>query len=385
MSDSNDFRPLWRGSAAVSDITPKDDHGLYIVSFKGIPASRRTFEREALSLYALQANDDQLTFPIAWLDEQRPHPDWNTFVYILSNPIFVARDVRRVISSEGFRIYPPFLLTRKSASSCDLRGEKLPFGLNWIEGHHPLPMRGIGSVQLDIKLEGYEPLLGLRLDVRRGAIEKNKLVVDFLRVCRLHSSQWWLTSRVNPFDLGARRAAEVQDNFNPVDCTALEYSAGSWMALHTYNQLFGIERAITTQDWESIGVLCRDGFLSDPGVDLFFDALVEHAEAREDRAILHLFTSLEIIASRDLLMKGAKDISSYGLKLLRKSSLFKNTDHALLRYIFEDRNQVAHGRRPKNIGSKYSLAHAIDCCHVLLVRYMEICSSYGWDKALKLS
>jgi hypothetical protein len=318
-------------------------------------------------------------------------PEWSGYLLELPTPIFAIKDIKPIIALPTARIYPPFWLNKKEAFAHAFDEVTFPVGAGNVTTVIPIPshaVRGLAS-ETNVHTEGRPdagPVSGLRIDCKSGE-NLDELLARFLAAVRLYTSQWWVSSQKNPFDAGVRMSFRLTENFTPGDVPPdrTENIESPWFGHNASQRLIGFEKPMDGEIWQSVSRHLRDDLPVENCIAFYFDAVDDYMGFLDHDCILHLALSYEICENKSRIMDGRR-IKSKNKQLLNDPTLATGDLGQVFRKIITDRDNIAHGRKPRHLSANPGIiTDYLEAGRELMNRYLKKCSSYGWTEALRIS
>ncbi|WP_155767182.1 hypothetical protein [Mycobacterium colombiense] len=316
---------------------------------------------------------------------------WWGYLLELPSPIFSVKDIKQIITLPKARIYPPFWLNKKEAFAHAFDEVLFPVGLGDVTSIIPIPghaVKGVAS-ETNVHTKGSPdagPVSGLRIDCKSDE-NIDEIVARFLAVVRLYTSQWWVSSQRNPFDAGIRMSFHLADNFVPGDVPAVRTRSieSPWFGHNSTQRLIGFEKPMNAEIWKTISQHLQSDLPLENGIAFYFDAVDDYMGFLDHDCVLHLALSFEVCENKSRLMDGRR-IESKNKNLLSDPTLAKGELGRIFRKIVTDRDNIAHGRRPRHLSANSGIIKEYLSAGLELINlYLNKCTSYGWPEALRLS
>jgi hypothetical protein len=245
-------------------------------------------------------------------------------------------------------------LNERGQVSGELKDVHIPAGTTQVDHEIAIPNSAVTGVTAAPKLhEGFHLCQGLRFDFQSGfpVVETLRELVDHITI---HTHQWWLRLGYDPFSGPFRLAVDLEKSFEPR--TELRYHGarnvqGSWRGMNSTQSLIGFEQAVDGRIWINCGTLMRDETKPESGLLAFFDAVAFYMAGEDDRCILNLALSFEILGNKREFADNGKFISKKD-HLHKVSKLINSENRHIIHDLLIDRDHVAHGRPPYILGHK---------------------------------
>lgn len=353
----------------------------------------RTWQTYFVKPVFAEKPDDGVLWPELPPEEIQAHQEatltgWEMQLYQLPNPILVQRDVVdiMVVSSEGTRcrVYPPFPLNEVQDVAGAFTDVAVPQGERQVMTSTPIPDSAVKGLSTETKeSNSFAYCRGIRLDIQAGHNTSATLKALIDQVTQF-THQWWLRSPQTPFRGPLRLGASINRSHQIM--TELKYHGvgqveSAWYAARQMQQPLGFERPLTKGLW----LLCihnvQNGFPAETGLLAFSDALAHFMAGEDERCILDLAITFEILASKRLLADTGKT-ESKNEKLLEKSRLAQGKAVDTIKKLLIDRDHVAHGRPPYIVGHKLeiTLETYLDAVRELVNRYLQFLQPGEWPQ-----
>jgi hypothetical protein len=159
--------------------------------------------------------------------------------------------------------------------------------------------------------------------------------------------QWWLRSPQSPFQGPLRYSFEIDDEFVP--CGYGE-PVSSWAVGLQTQTLIGFERPLSPKLWRSIGTHIGNELPAETGSLRFADAIVNYKAGDIQRCILDLAICYSILENKMRRARGLP-LKDNVDRLLEHTTIVGDKNRSVIKRLFEDRGQVAHGMEPRVIGA----------------------------------
>lgn len=327
-------------------------------------------------------------WPVVSEDERKLYennvmPGWSGYILQLNNPILCHTKLCPVISGRNFRIYPPFLLNKKSGITHTFDDVAVPCSSTSVE----IPRFAVKGVLAEQRPFGASPAYGLRVDCEND-IALGTLVQNFLLIVRQYTKQWWISSARDPFDLGLRMSFELQKGFIPRDillAKALGEAKATWFGTVSTQGLTGLELPLNQNLWIEISRAMNHGQAIEQGIQLFLDAVEEYMNFRDQKCILDLALLFEICENKVLIMNSHKT-KSKNKDILNQPNIADREMIATFKKIIVDRDNIAHGRKPVHYSRDSKIITIyLSIAANFLNKYLDKCRQFGWERVLQIS
>lgn len=336
---------------------------------------------------------DGVLWPHLSSEEIQAHLDatltgWECQLFQLPNPILVQRDVVDILAidrdGKSCRVYPPFSLNEVQDVAGAFTEVAVPQGEGEVIASTSISDSAVKGLSAESSAsEDYNYCRGVRLDVQAGHDTAKTLKALIDQIAQF-THQWWLRSPQAPFRGPLRLGASIDRNYQIM--TELKYhGAGqvesAWYAARQLQKPLGFERPLTRGIW----LLCihnvRKSIPAETGLLSFSDALAHYMAGEDERCILDLAITFEILASKRLLADTGRT-ESKNKNLLEKSQLATGRTSEVIKKLILDRDHVAHGRPPFILGhnSDITMETYLDAIRQVVNRYLELVQPGEWPQ-----
>lgn len=320
--------------------------------------------------------------------------NWEAHVHRLPNPIVVENSVKEILpvrrGDKTCRAYPPFPLSNPGEISGAFNGVSIPEGVDSIELHTELPKSAVKGLAIEpYTFEDATFCSGVRLDVETGFPEQEVLKSLLDHVVQ-YTHQWWLRAPEAPFRGSLRMGAAIDREYklvNELRYRGAENLESTWHGMGQTQRIFGFERPLTKGIW----LLCihniQNNIPAEVGFLAFADALSHYKAGDDERCILDLAITFEILATKRLMVDTGKAETSIK-KLLNKTVLATGQTALSIDRLIIDRNHVAHGRPPYILGNNpdVTLEIYLEAVRNVVSQYLSLVQPGEWPElaAIKL-
>jgi hypothetical protein len=314
-------------------------------------------------------------------------------LYALPTPILVnTREVVDVLKfkQDGklIRVYPPFPLDEKGETSGALSEILIPEGIDKIEARVPMPSSAAKGLRVALGMgDGLEWCRGLRADVESGA-NPYPIIDSLIKHITQATHQWWLRAIHNPM-LGMKRTgAQLTRSFKFASELRVEGAVqieSSWYGAGEYQPNLGFGAALTKGTWILSCAHVQDGRKVDQALLAFYDGMAAYMAEEDDKAILSLCISVEImLAKHSLIVLGRAPVKLE--KAVRTTRLIDENVRTILAQLVRDRNHVAHGRDidSTTASGRYSLEDCLQAVSALVGAYLRSLPKGSWTRVMSL-
>jgi hypothetical protein len=282
---------------------------------------------------------------------------WQASILHIGTPILTKTDEVMDVPTikEGTkraRVYPPFQLNRKQEASGSFENVWIPEGHNKIDHCSRIDDSAVKGVISDTNYpDGSIICQGIRIDAENG-FDTNKFTNRLLEHICQQTSQWWLRSNTNPLKGMHRLSCDLNVDFTLRH--VLRYSNGgkniasTWKGVEQRLLPLGVERPLTNAIWLRCCHDAAKGLRTDAGLIAFHDAVNNYMTNEDEICVLNLAISLEIMCNRRNQLRGRHPMKFD--TLLKTSDLIDSKDRPILRKLYTDRNQIAHGSKSIHFG-----------------------------------
>jgi len=154
-----------------------------------------------------------------------PETEWNMHLFRLRSPILTLKGLSRVIEHDEIRVYPPFEINRGLSATQSLAEATIPIVGGKVELRSPVTSHPTIGFE-----ENAAVCYGLRVDLKSGfGADWDGLELLLARL-RERSLQWWISSDVDPFDLGSKYVVRLNDDASFSDGPVKDDEISSWKA-----------------------------------------------------------------------------------------------------------------------------------------------------------
>ncbi len=191
---------------------------------------------------------------------------------------------------------------------------------------------------------------GLRINEDPGAFYDPKMNY-FLGLIREYTHQWWITTGQDIFDLGPRFGTRLDITGSITKCVpdiSNEHRL-PWFPTFSRQTTISIEAPLDQEIWSKIEMRAQSGLPLERATQFSHDAFGSYFGFRDEACILQICIALEIMEIKTRTLKG-RPTKDYGDQLLRGSHIWRAEDRYLIKSIFSDRRNIAHGKSPPNLG-----------------------------------
>lgn len=320
--------------------------------------------------------------------------DFETQFFVLPTPIVVetnqVMDILEIMTSDRMvRIYPPFALNEQNDRSAALKDIVFPEGVSKIERASQIPSHAVTGVRATHRTPpGTSWCRGLRIDVQLGA-DVGRVIGLLIDHLSQYTHQWWLRGSHNPF-FGIKQLGAAMDNdFKPLQL--FEYKGADkiespWYGAVEFQPALGIVAPISKEVWLHIGQHLNNGDAADIGILGMHDAFSDYMAGRDEKCILNLCISVEILLSKHRRIKLGKEDNEKLDKMIRTTKLVDDRTKQELKTLMIDRGHVAHGRAPYMMGRdpQYTIERYILAARKLLLAYLADIPADLWPKFMNM-
>lgn len=312
---------------------------------------------------------------------------WTGYVFEMKTPVAVMPDVKDVIDTGKIRIYPPFALNRKGSISHVFDEVELPVGEYEAESKIQIPSHATKGATSELQLNDAENCHGLRIDCAEDT-DLDEAIEFLLRVIRQYTKQWWVGTTHNPFDTGVRLQFHLGNDYSPREL--LRYKGANelkspWYGAGSTQGLIGFEEPLSVTSWRSVEGCIDAGYGVEDAMQYFFSAVVAFMSYDDRQAILNLALMFEVAENKARILKDMNAVSK-NKGLLKSPNIANKGDVEIFRMLITDRDNLAHGRKPYHFAKDPPLMiEYLEKSAEFITRYLNLCQTLGWDKALKTS
>jgi hypothetical protein len=324
---------------------------------------------------------------------QKLNRDYDCRLFALPVPIALLNDVRQVLTMDvggkTFRLYPPFPLNEERDASAAFAEIVIPEGTAEVDGTTPIPSDAVTGLRVEHNLlPNAIWARGLRVDVQFGG-NVQAVIGSFLdHVCQ-YTQQWWVRGGHSPFLDLQRFGAEVDLNFRTRRLFGYKGAGrieSPWYGTIRYQPALGAAALLDKRTWIQISKHIAQGESADIGVLGIHDAVADYMAGRDDKCILNLCISVEILLNKHwqgILKKPGNDKLD---KIIRKSPLLDGETRETLFKLMIDRGHVAHGRAPHIIATdpNYTIERYISAAKVVLQKYLSSIPHGAWPQLMTM-
>jgi len=306
---------------------------------------------------------------------------WKMHLIQLQTPIFVDPKLKTIIELDEMRIYPPFEIDQASNSATCFTGAKIPngkkpavkFGSPWTKS----PSFSFG--------EGSLVCYGMRVDLTRNHDPAWDGLSQILTLLRERSLQWWINSSQNPFDLGSRLVAILNEQGSFPSSTKIDDKEHSpWIAQIKSQMPFGWENVVDEGCWGGFGLALKEGKSPETATTAYLDGITAYMSKMDIDCVYRLCVALEIMEKKVRIAEG-RPTKHYALKLLRNAALWEQKDRGILTRIFADRGNIAHGSTAHFMSRNTSnIVDYLELATKYYKKYLNFATDFGWNKLSEL-
>lgn len=315
----------------------------------------------------------------------------NSHIYVLPNPILISTqkpsDIITIKRGGGTtRIYPPFPLNEKSEASGAFEGINIPVGKDNITGIMDISSTAILGLRSELgDGESTTWCRGIRVDFENGGqpYPEVRLLVD--HICQ-YTHQWWLRATHNPMFGPLRMGIEITNDFKILP--ELRYQGAGdldshWYGISQQQMTLGFGSPLTNSIWLLAGHHAQENRQADQGLFSFYDGMASYMAGDQSKAILNLCIAAEIIISKHYSVIEKRDPPKLSTAI-RDTKLVDSNNRHILRSLASDRNDVAHGREPRNVkaGNKSNIEEYIIVIENLINNYLHSMPAGDWPRIM---
>src|SRR6266702_4008886 len=232
--------------------------------------------------------------------------DFECQFFVLPTPVVVETDeVKDILetktSGKTIRIYLPFPLNERSETSAAFTDVVFPEGTSRVDRVSQIPGHAVKGVRA---MHGTPPgtswCRGIRADIQSGA-DVHRAIALLIDHLSQYTHQWWLRGGHNPFFGMKRLGAAVDRDFRPLEL--FEYQGAGqiespWYGAVEFQPALGIVAPVSREIWLRAGQHITNGETADVGILGMHDAFSDYMAGRDERCILNLCISVEILLSK---------------------------------------------------------------------------------------
>lgn len=296
----------------------------------------------------------------------------------LPNPLLTVKQITNCFSIERDgkkgKLYPPFILNEKGQASGFVKDAEYPYGDAKIEGHAKFPETAVTGTTFEPSMSDMTiHCHAIRIDGESG-FPRQEIYKHLLEHLSQYTYQWWLRSPVSPFRGPAFLGAFIDTDYNILP--EFHYKSANetesiWHGMVQGQNLLGLERPLDERLW----LFCLDKVQkkipAETGILTFLDAIAHYMAGDDNRCILDLAISFEILANKRMYADGMK-MRTKNKDLLKETTLAEGETRTILRKLIIDRDHVAHGRLPYIVNKTPSImTHYFEAMKTVLNKYLS--------------
>ena len=293
--------------------------------------------------------------------------DWSGGVVKFPQPLLVAGEDFPIFEAPEYRIYSPFQLNLAGAADALIKAVSIPDPRASFERPEDIAFAVAPTTSME---EGCFLVSGLRIDLR-NSVAQGPFLTKLFSCLRTTSFQWWLDGSALPFEPVQIASFDLSKDYS-YRKEGLYRGLGrvptSWNAQSAVASRLGIELPVNIKLWQ----VCLEKVGTDVSDDLPISFMLDGISAfmmyEDEKCVYSLWNAMETMERYGRRMDG-RETTKYGLQLLNKSCVWSQTDRTLLRKMYEDRNDVAHGNTARHLRVSPEL----------LREYIELTIRYGTD------